>query len=491
MKRVVYFTSPQKDLLIESIPAFKWSAGMCLTQDKTIAKDLASNQDRYIYKCLLNESAIQKINSKVSIPGFKRRENMKAQGVMGLKICNNFIYIPTVNSLVESVQYLVFNPSVIEIVDTQPLKRTLKESLDTHSKLNSKLFDANQILKEDVRQRLIEIADNFIADFISQGIPLKVYDYWLVGSNAAYNYQVDSDIDLHLIIDSSDIEADPKIIRLLFDYAKAAITKNYDIAVKGHPVEIYLEDGGSSAASNGVYSIKNNRWIKIPKPLEDATVHPEKTQEFEDLLSEYYRLEDDEIEAFIDKLYMIRKESLASEGEFGLGNLIFKEFRNTGRLSDLKERLYQHKSSKLTLESLNEWLLCEASLTKITNKLKNIFQGLYPKVVDFRVDQTKHHVIVTTQQADYCIPIEELSHYTTDDYEKLRFYGNCQVADGYMPNPQGDSPNMVPVYYGIPYRHLHIKYDDEVTVYRLEKDRVINEPISLNEFIQGIQSGGY
>lgn len=352
MKKVVYFTSPQKNLLIESIPASKWSAGMCLTQDKTITKDLASNQDKYIYKCLLDESAMQKINSKASIPDFKRRENMKAQGVAGLKVCNNFTYIPAVNSLVESVQYLVFNPSAVEIVEAQPLKRTLKESLATHSKLNSKLFDETQMLKEDIRQRLIEIADEFVADFISQGIPLKVYDYWLVGSNAAYNYQADSDIDLHLIVDSSDIEADPKIIRLLFDYAKAAITKNYDITVKGHPVEIYLEDGGSSAASNGVYSIKNNRWIKIPKPLEDATMYPEETQEFKDLLSEYYRIEGDEVEAFIDKLYMIRKESLASEGEFGLGNLIFKEFRNTGRLDDLKERLHQYKSSKLTLESL-------------------------------------------------------------------------------------------------------------------------------------------
>ena len=193
MKRIVYFTSPQKDLLIESIPAFKWSAGVCLTQDKTIAKDLASNQDRYIYKCILDESATQKINSKVSIPGFKCRENMKAQGVVGLKVCNNFIHIPTVNSLVESVQYLVFNPSAVEIVDTQPLKRTLKESLQTHSKLNSKLFDDDNLLKDEVRDRLIEIADNFITDFISQGIPLKVYDYWLVGSNAAYNYQADSD----------------------------------------------------------------------------------------------------------------------------------------------------------------------------------------------------------------------------------------------------------------------------------------------------------
>lgn len=374
MKKIAYFTLPTNKSLMESIPASKWSAGFCLTQDKTVAKDLAGERDNYLYKCLVDDADIKEAKNLRESISLKVKESLKLQGTTGLKILSERVHLPSTNSMVEAIQYLVFNPSIVEVVDIQPLKRTLKESLQTHSKLNSKLFDKNQMLKEDIRQRLIEIADGFIADFISQGIPLKIYDYWLVGSNAAYNYQADSDIDLHLIIDSSDIEADPKIIRLLFDYAKAAITKNYDIIVKGHPVEIYLEDGGSSAASNGVYSIKDNKWIKIPKPLEDTTMYPEETQEFKNLLSEYYKLEDDEIEAFIDKLYMMRKESLVSEGEFGLGNLIFKEFRNTGRLDSLKERLYQYKSSKLTLESLNECITPEEE-DELAFFLRNISGG--------------------------------------------------------------------------------------------------------------------
>ncbi len=353
MTKIVYFTSPTNKSLMETFTPSMWSKGVSFAQDKTIAKDLAGENDQYIYKCMLKESNIQASTIQESI-SFKKKEQLKRSGVDGVKIAGNFVYLPSINSLVEAIQYTIYNPSVVETIDIQPLRRTLKESLRTHSKLNSKLFDENHFLKDDVRKGLIEIADKFIADFLEQGIPLKVYDYWLVGSNAAYNYQYDSDIDLHLIIDSSDIKADPKIVRLLFDYAKAALTKSYDITIKGHPVEIYLEDGGSSAASNGVYSIKNNRWVKIPKPLEDATLYPEETKEFKDLLSEYYNLEGSEVEAFIDKLYMMRKESLASEGEFGLGNLIFKEFRNTGRLDDLKERLYQYESKRLTLESLND-----------------------------------------------------------------------------------------------------------------------------------------
>lgn len=350
VSKIAYFTSPLNLPLEALIPAHKWSAGFCLTQDKTAARDLASGEDVYLYKCALDDSKFQSSSNITESLELAAKERLKAQGVTGLQICGNQVHLPSAHFPVEVTQYMVFCPSAVRLVDVEPLRVTLKESLSTHSKLNSNLFEGN-VLREDVRQRLIEIADKFAADLIDRGIPLKVYDYWLVGSNAAYNYQPDSDIDLHLIIDSSDIKADPKIIRLLFDYAKASVTKNYDITVKGHPVELYLEDGGSSAVSNGVYSIKTDRWIKIPQPLEDVTLYPEETQMFRDLLSEYYILQDDEIESFIDKLYMIRKESLASEGEFGLGNLIFKEFRNSGRLQNLKDRMYRAESEKLTLES--------------------------------------------------------------------------------------------------------------------------------------------
>lgn len=52
----------------------------------------------------------------------------------------------------------------------------------------------------------------------------------------------------------------------------------------------------------------------------------------------------------------MRKESLATDGEWGIGNLIFKEFRNLGYLDSLKDRKYKHRSRELTLEGLNESL---------------------------------------------------------------------------------------------------------------------------------------
>lgn len=61
-----------------------------------------------------------------------------------------------------------------------------------------------------------------------------------------------------------------------------------------------------------------------------------------------------DVEKFIAELYNLRKSSIASEGEYGVGNLVFKQFRSLGYLSTLKKLRKQLKSEELSLESLNE-----------------------------------------------------------------------------------------------------------------------------------------
>lgn len=58
----------------------------------------------------------------------------------------------------------------------------------------------------------------------------------------------------------------------------------------------------------------------------------------------------EEISKFIEELYNLRKESIANEGEYGLGNLVFKEFRNLGYLDNLKELKNKEKSDELSLK---------------------------------------------------------------------------------------------------------------------------------------------
>lgn len=200
----------------------------------------------------------------------------------------------------------------------------IKENFEIHKTLNPKLFNIeDSTLKKDVRERLIEIADLFVENLKENKIPIKVIDYWLLGSNAAYNYGEFSDIDLHIIV-NTDIVEDSNILKLLYDYVKSNFNKNYNILVKGQEVEIYLEDMNITAVSNGIYSLKKDRWIKIPKKEDPTTYDIESTEEYKKWKFIYKNLKDTEIEDFINNLYLLRKESLSKDGEYGLGNLIFK-----------------------------------------------------------------------------------------------------------------------------------------------------------------------
>lgn len=238
-------------------------------------------------------------------------------------------------------------------------KMGLTEAMKTHSKLNSNLFDLNSVggeykMHKEVRIRLCEIADMFVESIQEDNIPIKVYDYWLVGSNAAYNYTPDSDIDVHIIVDMEDIGVNPYIIKVLYDYVKSNFNDKYDIMVKGHEVELYLEDIKTGAITNGIYSLKQDRWIKVPEPKEDKDYYIEDTKLYDHIYRKFMDLEDSEAEQFLDDLYILRKESLASDGEFGEGNLIFKQFRNNGYIDQLKEMKYRFKSEEMTLESFSQ-----------------------------------------------------------------------------------------------------------------------------------------
>ena len=64
----------------------------------------------------------------------------------------------------------------------------------------------------------------------------------------------------------------------------------------------------------------------------------------------------EEIEDFIEDVYDLRKTSIAEEGEYGIGNLVFKELRNMGVLDSLRELKLKLKDKHLSLEGLDEHL---------------------------------------------------------------------------------------------------------------------------------------
>ena len=228
--------------------------------------------------------------------------------------------------------------------------KNVLEDFQLHETLNPKLWKDNKLIPE-VRKKLLEISENF-EQYVE--IPMHIVDVVLVGSNASYNYTQYSDIDVHLIVNTDLTEDVPEDIQtLVFNLKKTSFNKESDIKIKGIPVELYVEDLHSSVQSNGIYSIRRNKWVKEPQPItiEKRDLTKELDAWTERIQEAITSKEYEQITDVLDALYLMRKNSISIEGEYGRGNEIFKTLRDKGILSKLKDSLNRCISSNLSLES--------------------------------------------------------------------------------------------------------------------------------------------
>lgn len=241
--------------------------------------------------------------------------------------------------------------------------------------LNPKLWQEKELIPE-VKEKLLFIADNFVETLKEDEIDLVVKDIVIVGSNANFNYNETSDIDLHIIADLSEVEEEEekRILCVLFNAYKSLFNAKYDIKVKDHEVEIYVEPEETAVQSGGIFSLFDG-WIKEPSQEQSESTVEEKDfeskfnewkQRYEELIAgevvetnieedtEFKNSKIAEIEKFIEDLYELRKEALKKEGEDSLGNKLFKEFRKLGYLKNLKDLKTSLEEKEMSLESLFE-----------------------------------------------------------------------------------------------------------------------------------------
>jgi predicted nucleotidyltransferase len=229
------------------------------------------------------------------------------------------------------------------------------QSFFSKDELNSKIWDENQKLRKEVREKLLQTANEFI-DFI--GVPVLIDDVIFTGSLANYNWSEYSDIDLHVVCDFiqfSDTEL--SLYEELFKVKKTIFNTNHDIKIFGYEVELYVQNASEAHFSSGVYSVLYDEWDVKPEK-EDSnidtkilkskinhwknqidTVVDNATEKDIDEAREY-------IKKFKEKLKKYRSSGLKKEGEYSYENLVFKYLRR----SDYLEKLFNLENNLLDKE---------------------------------------------------------------------------------------------------------------------------------------------
>ena len=211
----------------------------------------------------------------------------------------------------------------------------LSDTVKYHNRLNRRLWGSNEHLLPDVRDKLLAIAEDF-REFL--GVDnLRVQDITLSGSNAAYNYTDRSDIDLHLIVDMPD---DP-VYQELFNAKKYQYNDEHNLTIGGADVELYVQPADQPHVSQGIYSVKDGKWIQVPRrrraQVDDSCVRDKAADLDARIHAAVGSGNADAMLTLWNKIKAMRQIGLEQHGEFGCENITFKLLRDQGCIRLLKD----------------------------------------------------------------------------------------------------------------------------------------------------------
>jgi len=228
----------------------------------------------------------------------------------------------------------------------------LSDAVAFHDKLNPKLF-VGQYLRPEVSKQLKIIANDFLTELGIRDLAVK--DITISGSNAAYSYTPNSDLDLHILVDMNMLSND-EIYRELFNAKKTIYNDSHDVKIHGVPVELYVQDTNEPVKSLGEYSILDDKWLRLPTKRRanlDQAATKLKYQKLEKLINRAIKSNSlSKISEVLKTIKRYRQAGLDKGGEFGPENLAYKALRSQGlitRLYQLRDRLH---SEKLTIETM-------------------------------------------------------------------------------------------------------------------------------------------
>lgn len=228
----------------------------------------------------------------------------------------------------------------------------LADAVKFHRRLNPRIWGRDEHLLPEVREKLLAIAEDF-QEFL--GVEdLNVQDITISGSNAAYSYTKNSDIDLHLIVQMPD----NPVYQELFTAKKYQYNDEHNIKIGGADVELYVQPADQAHHSQGIYSIRENKWVSVPQrkraQVDDACVRDKVASLDARIHSAVQSKNLESVTRLWDKIKAMRKIGLEQHGEFGCENIAFKILRNSGCIKLLKDTKTELEDQELSLREADK-----------------------------------------------------------------------------------------------------------------------------------------
>jgi predicted nucleotidyltransferase len=214
--------------------------------------------------------------------------------------------------------------------------------------LHPRFWNDDQEMDEVVRKKLLDIATGFAEEV---GVEEYIEDVQLTGSLANFNYTKFSDLDVHILLPFKEINKDKDLVKQALDGRRWVWNERHNIIIRDHEVELYFQDAKEPHVASGLFSLLNNEWIVEPSfdppQVDEADVISKAKQIENDIKILKNKLKDTkgnpEAAANLQKvadtlrgrITKMRQDSLEKDGEFGIGNLAFKQLRNTNAIGDL------------------------------------------------------------------------------------------------------------------------------------------------------------
>ncbi|NBU97560.1 MAG: hypothetical protein EBS19_04970, partial [Spirochaetia bacterium] len=185
-----------------------------------------------------------------------------------------------------------------------------------------------------IRKKLLELAEDF---YSSLGFEAGIKDIQLTGSLANYNWTDKSDLDVHVLVDFTEIDDNFSLVKKAVDGLRFIWNLRHKIKMRGYDIELYVQDINEPHTASGLYSLLKNEWIRVPKYNPPEIDYKDVDLKFQGIASDILKMENlmassnfstaTEVEIYNHaleikkKIMKMRKEGLEKEGEFSVENL--------------------------------------------------------------------------------------------------------------------------------------------------------------------------